>query len=180
MPTSCAAVYPERDYFKLDRAMRELELKYGWQHDNGPYAVFERDGQVVVDWASKEPGAKGKRPTPAARHGTTCRSREPVQLRPRRAAQGAALCVEKRQAHMAATPQPSREVRSRAAREDAVCAIDDLNSGDTTPIKASDMHEALGRARLVKRLGEFEPSASTTDAVLSYGGGLPFPTTATP
>ncbi len=65
-PDTFAAVYPERDYFKLDRAMRELELKYGWQHDNGPYAVFERDGQVVVDWASKEPSTKGKRPTPAA------------------------------------------------------------------------------------------------------------------
>lgn len=65
-PDMFAAVYPERDYFKLDGAMRELELRYGWQHDNGPYAVFERNGHVVIDWASKDPTTKGRQPTPAA------------------------------------------------------------------------------------------------------------------
>ncbi|WP_422393111.1 hypothetical protein [Mycetohabitans endofungorum] len=47
-------------------------------------------------------------------------------------------------------------------------AIYDVNSGDTTPTKASDMHEELGKTRLTKRLGPFKPSMSTTDAVLTY------------
>ncbi|OMT83201.1 relaxase [Burkholderia pseudomallei] len=167
-PDTFAAVYPERDYFKLDRAMRELELKYGWQHDNGPYAVFERNGQVVIDWASKDPSTKGKRPTPAAdmeRHADQESLFSYARGEPRTALL-AALKNDKltwRQLHNLLAKY-GLELREKGQG----FAIYDLNSGDTTPIKASDMHEALGRARLVKRLGPFEPSASTTDAVLTY------------
>ncbi|MBF3522425.1 relaxase/mobilization nuclease domain-containing protein [Burkholderia pseudomallei] len=172
-PDTFAAVYPERDYFKLDRAMRELELKYGWHHDNGPYAVFERNGQVVVDWASKEPSTKGKRPTPAAdmeRHADQESLFSYARGEPRKALL-AALKNDKltwRQLHNLLAKY-GLELREKGQG----FAIYDLNSGDTTPIKASDMHEALGRARLVKRLGPFEPSASTADAVLTYDKDRP-------
>jgi hypothetical protein len=64
-PVTFKAVYPDRDFYKLDRAMRELELRFGWQHDNGPYAVFERNGEQVIDWR-RELNTKGTMPTPAA------------------------------------------------------------------------------------------------------------------
>lgn len=38
-PETYKAVYPDRDYFKLDKTMREMELRQGWSHDKGPYAV---------------------------------------------------------------------------------------------------------------------------------------------
>lgn len=31
---------PRYDYFALDKACREIELRQGWQHDNGPYVVI--------------------------------------------------------------------------------------------------------------------------------------------
>ncbi|WDN17629.1 relaxase/mobilization nuclease domain-containing protein (plasmid) [Xanthomonas oryzae] len=167
-PDTFAAVYPERDYFKLDRAMRELELRYGWQHDKGPYAVFERNGQVVIDWASKDPSTKGKRPTPAAdmeRYADQESLFSYARGEPRKALL-AALKDDKltwRQLHNLLAKY-GLELREKGQG----FAIYDVNSADTTPIKASDMHEALGRARLVKRLGPFEPSESTTDAVLTY------------
>ncbi|HDR9771409.1 TPA: relaxase/mobilization nuclease domain-containing protein [Burkholderia cepacia ATCC 25416] len=167
-PDTFAAVYPERDYFKLDRAMRELELQNGWQHDKGPYAVFERNGQVVIDWASKDPSTKGKRPTPAAdmeRHADQESLFTYARGEPRKALL-AALKNDQltwRQLHNLLAKY-GLELREKGQG----FAIFDLNSGDTTPIKASDMHEALGRARLVKRLGPFEPSESTTDSVLTY------------
>ena len=34
------------DHFTLDRCCREMELKYGWKHDNGPYMV--NDSRAIV------------------------------------------------------------------------------------------------------------------------------------
>ncbi len=71
-PLTFAAVYPDRDYYKLDRAMRELELRFGWSHDNGPLVVRERNGTPVIEWRSAGPDTKGHVPAAAAdmeRHG---------------------------------------------------------------------------------------------------------------
>lgn len=38
-PASYKVAAPYNDYFTLDRCCRELELKNGWKHDNGPYMV---------------------------------------------------------------------------------------------------------------------------------------------
>lgn len=167
-PNTFRAVYPDRDYFKLDRAMRELELKYGWQHDNGPYAVFERNGHVVIDWASKSPSTNGKRPTPAAdmeRHADQESLFSYARGEPRKALLSALKNEQLtwRQLHNLLA-RYGLELREKGQG----FAIYDLNSAGTTPIKASDMHEELGRARLIKRLGAFEPSRSTTSAVLTY------------
>ncbi|MCA8225485.1 MULTISPECIES: TraI/MobA(P) family conjugative relaxase [Burkholderia] len=167
-PNTFRAVYPDRDYFKLDRAMRELELKFGWQHENGPYAVFERNGHVVIDWASKSPSTNGKRPTPAAdmeRHADQESLFSYARGEPRKALLSALKNDQLtwRQLHNLLAKY-GLELREKGQG----FAIYDLNSADTTPIKASDMHEELGRARLIKRLGAFEPSASTTEAVLTY------------
>lgn len=54
-PDTYRPVDVSRDYFRLDKCMREVELAQGWAHDNGPYAVHERDGKKVVDWAKETP-----------------------------------------------------------------------------------------------------------------------------
>jgi len=54
-PETYRAADMSRDYFKLDKCMREVELAQGWAHDNGPYAVHERGGKKVVDWAKETP-----------------------------------------------------------------------------------------------------------------------------
>ncbi|WP_254223026.1 TraI/MobA(P) family conjugative relaxase [Burkholderia multivorans] len=172
-PNTFRAVYPDRDYFKLDRAMRELELKYGWQHENGPYAVFERNGQVVIDRTSKSPSTNGKRPTPAAdmeRHADQESLFSYARGEPRKALLSALKNDQLtwRQLHNLLA-RYGLELREKGQG----FAIYDLNSADTTPIKASDMHEELGRARLIKRLGAFEPSRSTTSAVLTYDKDRP-------
>ncbi|UIT53451.1 relaxase/mobilization nuclease domain-containing protein (plasmid) [Xylella fastidiosa subsp. fastidiosa] len=167
-PHTFVAVYPQRDYFKLDHAMREIELRYGWQHDKGPYAVFERNGHVVIDWSSKDLNTKGKQPTPASdmeRHTDRESLFSYARGEPRKALLAALkndnLTWQKLHNLLA---KYGLELREKGQG----FAIYPVNSDDTiTPIKASDMHETLGRARLVNRLGPFELS-STTDAILTY------------
>lgn len=167
-PDTFAAVYPERDYFKLDRAMRELELRYGWQHDKGPYAVFERNGKTVIDWSSKGPSTKGKRPAQAAnmeRHGGQESLFSYARGEPRKALllvlKNDKLTWPKLHSLLA---KYSLELREKGQG----FAIFDRNSDATTPIKASDMHEELSKGRLTKRLGPFEPAASTIELVSTY------------
>lgn len=45
-PISYKTAAPYNDYLTLDRCCRELELKNGWKHDNGPYKV-NAEGAVV-------------------------------------------------------------------------------------------------------------------------------------
>jgi len=44
-PETYRAVSPFRDYIKLDRAMREIELEQRWSHDRGPTVVREIEGR---------------------------------------------------------------------------------------------------------------------------------------
>jgi hypothetical protein len=155
-PATGRAVYPDRDFFKLDRAMRELELRFGWRHDRGPYAVFERNGALVIDWSSQAPDTKGHRPTPAAdmeRHADQESFFSYVRGEPRTAVSEALKDVQ------LAWPALHALLAGYglALREKGQgFAIYEMHTGSVTPIKASDMHEALSKPRLVKRLGPFE------------------------
>lgn len=53
-PDTYKGVYPDRDFYKLDKVMREMELKQGWSHDDGVYSVHERNGVKVVDWKKEK------------------------------------------------------------------------------------------------------------------------------
>ncbi|MGE4530575.1 MAG: TraI/MobA(P) family conjugative relaxase [Acidithiobacillus sp.] len=51
---------PRRDYFIIDKAMRELEIKHGFARDNGPnIAVDGKDGPQIVRMSRKERLEKG-------------------------------------------------------------------------------------------------------------------------
>ncbi len=167
-PDTFKAIYPDRDFYKLDRAMRELELRFGWQHDAGPYAVFERDGVKVIDWSRSAQDSKGAMPTAAAdmeRHADRESFFAYVRGAPRDAFT-AALKDER------LNWQRLHDLLARhglSLREKGQgFAIFDTEGGASTPIKASDMHEELSKARLVRRLGEFEPPVVIQRADASY------------
>ncbi|MBA5687228.1 relaxase/mobilization nuclease domain-containing protein [Duganella sp. LX47W] len=158
-PLTFRAVFPDRDFYKLDRAMRELELRFGWTHDHGPYAVLDREGRKVVDWCRASPDTKGHLPTAAAdmeRHG----DQESLNSYMRGAPRLAMVELLKR-------PDVAwRDLHGELARwglelreKGQGFAIHDLQSATATLVKASDMHEQLSKARLVRRLGDFVPSA---------------------
>ncbi|UST77209.1 TraI/MobA(P) family conjugative relaxase [Pseudomonas siliginis] len=155
-PETFKAVYPERDYYKLDRAMRELEIAHGWQEVEGVFSIFERNGKKVVDWTSSSPDTKGKRPSKASdmeRFDGVESFFTYVRNEPRKAI--AALLKRETLTWQAIHHQLAKhniELREKGQG----FAIYDLASDTTTPVKASDLHEGLSKARLVKRLGAFE------------------------
>lgn len=167
-PDTFGAVYPDRDYFRLDCAMRELELRYGWKHDIGPYAVFERNGETVIDWSSKALNTKGKRPSSASdmeRHGDQESLFSYVRREPRRAFLDALNNEE------LSWPQIHNlmgkyglELREKGQG----FAVYDKYSTDITPVKASDMHEELSKTRLIKRIGEYQPPRSVLESISKY------------
>lgn len=156
-PDTFAAVYPDRDYFKLDRAMRELELLQGWRHDKGPYAVFERNGRQVIDWASQAADTKGKRPTRAAdmeRHADAESLFSYVRGAPREAV---LQVLRQETADWAAVHDAFASFGLEIREKGQGLAVYDLAAETEVPIKASDMHESLSKQRLITRLGGYVP-----------------------
>jgi hypothetical protein len=154
-PETYKAVYPDRDHYKGARAMREIELRYGLAHDKGAFAVFERDGKTVIDWASKDPNTKEKAPTKA--RDMEVHGRESLfsyaRGEPRRA-------VVEALKSPALTWQELHQVMGRFGLElrekGQGFAVHDRHNPEQTPIKASDMHERLSKSRLEKQLGPYQ------------------------
>ncbi len=148
------AVHPGLSYLKLDRCMRELELHQGWQHDSGPFAVVERDGQPVIERAPRTPQKSG----PARARdmeifaGTESLSTY-VDGEPKRDV----LAVLKQSS---ATWQDVHEALARHGLELRIkgqgLAIHAKGRDDLVPVKASSVHEQLGKGKLEKRLGSWE------------------------
>lgn len=156
-PETYRAVYPSRDFYKLDRVCREVELAQGWEHDKGQYAVIDRDGQKAIVRASKETRMQEKRPT-KARDMEEVGGQESLfsyaRGDPRQAV--AALLRDPRTTWQDLHGELAKhglELREKGRG----LAVYDKAHPERTPIKASDMHEGLGRGKLVKRLGEYQP-----------------------
>lgn len=45
--------YNKYNYYKLDKLMRELEVKYNFKHNNGPYVVVDIDGKNIIEKRNK-------------------------------------------------------------------------------------------------------------------------------
>ncbi|WP_331851961.1 TraI/MobA(P) family conjugative relaxase [Pseudomonas cerasi] len=166
-PDSFNAVYPDRDYFKLDYAMRELELRFGWRHVNGPNKVVELNGSRSIEWTSKKAMFQGKLPTKAAdmeRH------------------------ADQESLHSYARGEPRKHIvkimnadnlswqllHSNLAKfglgirpKGRGLAIYDFDHVSAAGIKASDMHEQLSLARLEKRLGLYQERELPKDLVIA-------------
>lgn len=147
-----------RDFYKLDRCCRELELEHGWKPTNGVFAVFERDGESVIDYASAKLETKGKAPS-RVRDFERWTGQESLFSYAR---------GEPRKAIVVALKQPDLtwsdlhlalggfglELREKGQG----LGVYALGRGsEYPPVKASDVHEALSKKRLVDRLGPFVP-----------------------
>lgn len=165
-PDTYKAVYPDRDYFKLDKCMREVELEQGWRHSPGPYAVHERDGKKVVDWSKESPEVwrkeqrekKVKQPTKAKdmeRHTGNESLHTYAQGQPKQDAKEAL-------SKPGATWQDLHQSLARHGLElrpsnDKKNAFRVHSKADPEIcIKASSMAEELGGGKLVKRLGPWQ------------------------
>ncbi|KPC31076.1 Relaxase [Pseudomonas syringae pv. cilantro] len=155
-PDSFNAVYPDRDYFKLDYAMRELEMRFGWRHVNGPSQVVENDGRRSIEWSSKKPKFQGKIPTKAAdmeRHADQESLHSYARGEPRKQI----AKVLKSESLSWQTLHSSLAKFGLGIRpKGRGLSIFDFNEMSATGIKASDMHEQLSLTRLVKRIGEYQ------------------------
>lgn len=163
-PETYKAQDVSRDFFALDRAMRECEIRYGRKHDNGPSSVVERDGEKVIVWSSEKAHAQGKRPSRARsmeRWSGTESFHGYLQGAPRktvvRLLKDPELTWDKLHTELAGY---GLDLRPKG-RGLAVYAHDQ----DVTPVKASDLHEDLSAGRLAKRLGEYQLPPAT----MKYG-----------
>lgn len=154
-PETGKAVSVQRDFYTLDRAMREIELAQGWSHDHGPHAVVERDGRLTVVRVDANIETKGKQPSPA--RDMEVRGHESLFSYAR---------GEPRQTVLAVLKQPTVQWQDlhRAfarhgleLREKGQGFAIHAKEGEVTPIKASDVHEDLSKGRLTKRLGPYQP-----------------------
>jgi len=165
-PDTYKAVYPDRDYFKLDKCMREVELEQGWRHSPGPYAVHERDGKKVVDWSKESPEVwrkeqrekKVKQPTKAKdmeRHTGNESLHTYAQGQPKQDAKEALSkpgatwqdlhqSLAKHGLELRPTNDKQNAFRVHSKADPEIC------------IKASSMAEELGGGKLVKRLGPWQ------------------------
>jgi hypothetical protein len=166
-PDSLTAVSPANDYYVMDRAMRELEIRYGRAHAPGPYVVVERNGQKVVERARVDPDKprRQRRPQGAERMETfageeslhTYARGEPrkmvVQLLKEPALTWTRLHSELAKFGLELRPKGSG------------LGVFALDAPDVTPIKASNLHENLSLTRLERKLGPYEePVAPSVSA----------------
>ncbi len=165
------AVHPGLSYLKLDRCMRELELKQGWQHDPGPYVVIERGGRHVIE-RDRSHRQTLESPPARARDMEAFAGVESLATYIHGEPKREVLAVMK---DASATWQDVHEVLAKHGLELRIkeqgLAIHAKDRDDLTPVKASSVHESFGRGRLEKRLGPWaEPARMirVSDAERSY------------
>ncbi len=167
-PETYLAIYPDRDFYKLDRCMRQLELAQGWAHDKGPYAVFERDGKKVIDWASSDSKNTKERMPSSARDLEEAIGQESFYTFARKARPTVAALLKKDAATWselhALLGRNGLELREKGQG----FGIYNLKDAEQTPIKASDLHELLGRKKLESRLGAYQAPEVASAVVWSY------------
>jgi hypothetical protein len=163
------AVHPGLSYLKLDRCMRELELHQGWHHDSGPFAVVEHDGQPAIERA---PRTQQKSRPARARDMEVFAGTESLSTYVDGEPKRDVLAVLKQPS---ATWQDVHEALARHGLELRIkgqgLAIHAKDRDDLAPVKASSVHEQLGKGKLEKRLGPWEEPMRVirvSDAERSY------------
>ncbi|RQR38978.1 MULTISPECIES: TraI/MobA(P) family conjugative relaxase [unclassified Burkholderia] len=147
------AVHPGLSYLKLDRCMRELELRQDWQHDRGPYVIVDHGDQHVVE---RDRTHRKERPLQPAR------ARD-LEVFSGMESLATYVSGAPKQEVLAALKKPGvtwQDVHEALARHGLELRIKGQGlvfaakgRDDLTPVKASSVHEHLGRGKLEKRLG---------------------------
>lgn len=154
-PETGKAVSVQRDFYTLDRTMREIELVQGWSHDHGPYGVVERDGRMMVERVDADIQTKGKQPSPS--RDMEVRGHESLFSYARGEPHKAVLAVLKQPTAQWQDLHRALGRHGLELREKGQGFAIHAKAGEITPIKASDVHEDLSKGRLTKRLGPYQP-----------------------
>lgn len=147
-PDTAKSVYPDRDFYKLDKCMREVELKQGWAHDKGPHEV--KNGRIVrAEQIAEAPPlpTKAKDFEAATGHESLITYAQSVK-----ADALAAVKSGSWQDLHSALRKHGLEIKE-AGQGFKIYSLTDKTQ---TPIKASDMAGELGGGKLKKALGAYE------------------------
>lgn len=155
-PTTYKSVYPKKDYFTLDYAMRELELKYGWKHDKGAYAVVKFNGTTKIDWASKTIQTKEKIPTSALAM-EVHQDRESLFSYVRDKPRKAIWALLKQEQGITWLDLHRLLATYDLAIKERGQGLVIYDRASNIMLKASDIHETLSKNKLVTLLGDFIP-----------------------
>jgi len=167
-PETYRAVYPDRDYFKLDQCMREVELAQEWRHSVGPYAVHERDRKKVVDWAKSSAQEWRQEKVDRRVEKTPTKARQMEAMTGNESLATYAQGEPKKAAlHALKAPGADWQRFHASLAEHGLgiqpkgqgFAIHSLGDPQQTPIKASTMAQELGAGKLQKQLGPFQERA---------------------
>lgn len=172
---------PFKDFLILDKAMREIEIKQGWQHAPGPYVVQkDRDGNPEILRMSKterrEVGILTADPTKMRESQHAIRSEKNTGAPSFQ--KWLATEVSKEVKEILKQPSASwQDIHNVLAKHG--CTLEAKGSGmiiktdldgRTLTAKASQMNHDFGKGRLEKQLGEFKPAdpAVKIPAVKTY------------
>lgn len=174
---------PRRDYLILDKAMRDMEIKQGWQHDNGPNVVVpDRNGKAAII-----------RMTKAERNAAGIAIPDPTKMRESQQAIRSEKNTGTPSFQKWLAQEATKEIKEVISRPGATwadvhvvlakrgCSLEVKGSGlivktqlaaRTLTAKASQMHHDFGKGKLEKKLGPFQPApyqaASNLDKTYGY------------
>jgi hypothetical protein len=172
-PTELKAISPpfKKDYFILDRCMRELEIEFGHKRANGPYITLDtNDGPKIVRMSRAERRERGL-------------LKEDGALISERARRAEKNIGDDNSFQSWIAKDPAFELKQTLTRKDAtwqdvhlcmakhgvtlqskgsgMVVTTTLDDGRVLAAKASQMGRWASRAELEKRLGAYEPPAVT-------------------
>jgi len=168
-PEKFIAVQPpfKKDYFILDRCMRELELEFGYARANGPYITLDTDqGPTIVRMSRAERRMRGLLKEEGPRISERARRAEKnlggAASFQEWAAGGPAKAIK---AVIDTSGATWERVHQQAARYgltiqpkgSGMIVATTMDDGRTLAAKASQMGRWASKAALEKRLGPFQP-----------------------
>lgn len=162
------------DYIRLDYIMREMEIKYGWKHDNGVHEVVYLDGKPFIRKSEGESPLADKLPPRAAEmeaHFGT----ESLLTYARTNARAEILSwlgTKKQKNWSQLHDLLARHGLGIKPKGQGLVIFDAANATDVT-VKASAVAEALGKQRLEKLLGSYVAFQSATLAENAYDKARP-------
>lgn len=160
---------PRRDFLILDKAMREIEIKQGWQHDAGPNVVKQdRDGNPAIIKMTKAERAAAGIAIP-----------DPTKIRESQQAIRSEKNTGAPSFQKWLAQEVSNDIKEAINRPGATwadvhvvlakrgCSLEVKGSGlivktqvegRALTSKASQMHHDFGKGKLEKKLGVFQPA----------------------
>lgn len=158
-PDTEKAVYPDRDFYKLDRCMRETELAQGWAHDNGPYVVL--NGEIQ---RRKSHNQMAEKASTKAKDMEVHGAAESLFTYAQGAKKDVLAALKSEGANWSAVHRALAKHGLEIRVKGMGLAIYSKADLQQTPIKASDLAQELGKGKAEKKLGPYQPPNATEHA----------------